>query len=342
MGKFLKIVFLLLIFIIYNQCSDNSASDISRGHRDAIKYECKSDPDEKLCGKEVRLRFKRNGHEYVTFEDLSKEQTNRVVTNCIMDKKYGLISYNDCLSNNKTLALGGEITPGDDPPITSHTDRIKSYTFHIMAYWKDKPPGGSVGSSGTGVAIEKNLIATNCHVVSDLDHSFTNKKQIFYDTIVVKNLLDDKKIGKVQLLKDQWGHFLDVDICLLKTKTDLKYVKKKIKYSSLKQTDSVRALGNPKGIVGHTSLGRITALENWDYYMNDPLTHPYKYPITVKIIHHDAAIGQGSSGGPLFDVGGNLIGFNTYAVSEGTTGGFGIAISADHIEDVLAGKLSDF
>ena len=64
--------------------------------------------------------------------------------------------------------------------------------------------------------------------------------------------------------------------------------------------------------------------------------------ITVKIIHHDAAIGQGSSGGPLFDVGGNLIGFNTYAVEDGTTGGFGIAISADHIKDVLAGKLNDF
>ena len=213
-----------------------------------------------------------------------------------------------------------------------------------MTYWKEKPPGGSVGSSGTGVAIEKNLIATNCHVVSDLDHSYKNKKQIFYDTIVVRNLLDDKKIGKVQLLKDQWGHFLDVDICLLKTKSDLKYVKKKIKFSSLKQTDSVRALGNPKGIVGHTSLGRITALENWDYYMNDPLTHPYKYSITVKIIHHDAAIGQGSSGGPLFDVGGNLIGFNTYGIEEGTTGAFSIAISADHIKDVLdeKGVLKDF
>ena len=116
----------------------------------------------------------------------------------------------------------------------------------------------------------------------------------------------------------------------------------KIKFSSLSQTDAVRALGNPKGIIGHTSLGRITALENWDHYMNDPYNHPYKYPITVKIIHHDAAIGEGSSGGPLFDVGGNLIGFNTYGIQEGTTGAFSIAISADHIKDVLAGKLNDF
>ena len=51
--------------------------------------------------------------------------------------------------------------------------------------------------------------------------------------------------------------------------------------------------------------------------------------------HHDSAIGQGSSGGPLFDAGGNLIGINTLALTEGVTGGFGIALSADHLKDVL-------
>ena len=69
--------------------------------------------------------------------------------------------------------------------------------------------------------------------------------------------------------------------------------------------------------------------------MNDEFQFPYEYRIPVNIIHHDAAIGKGSSGGPLFDVGGNLIGFNTYIREEGTTGGFAIAISADHIKYVL-------
>ena len=54
-----------------------------------------------------------------------------------------------------------------------------------------------------------------------------------------------------------------------------------------------------------------------------------------KIVHHDSATGKGSSGGPLFDVGGNLIGINTWILGEGTTGGFGMALSADHINDVL-------
>ena len=53
---------------------------------------------------------------------------------------------------------------------------------------------------GTGVAISKNYIATykNCHVVLDYEYSEQNKKAIYYDTIIVRNLLDeDKWEGKI-------------------------------------------------------------------------------------------------------------------------------------------------
>ena len=53
------------------------------------------------------------------------------------------------------------------------------------------------------------------------------------------------------------------------------------------------------------------------------------------MIHHDAAIGGGSSGGPLFNSNGDLIGLNTIGYTERTTGAFSLAISADHINDVL-------
>ena len=56
-------------------------------------------------------------------------------------------------------------------------------------------------------------------------------------------------------------------------------------------------------------------------------------------------MGSGSSGGPLFDLAGNLVGINTWLISsqEATdgqsgvyvSGGFGNALSADHIKDVL-------
>ena len=92
------IVFLLVSLIFLSQCGDNSSNEISRGHRDSIKEECKSDPDEKLCGKEVRIKFKRDGHEYITFEiicfivyhvrkrvteTLGAEVAQSVITECI-------------------------------------------------------------------------------------------------------------------------------------------------------------------------------------------------------------------------------------------------------------------
>ena len=69
--------------------------------------------------------------------------------------------------------------------------------------------------------------------------------------------------------------------------------------------------------------------------MTDILTITDKAAERIKLIINDAAIGQGSSGGPLFDIAGNLIGINSMILEEGTSGGFGFAISADHIKDVL-------
>ena len=322
---------LLSILMALNSCGEPKSSEMTKGHRQAIKEQCKNDPDKKLCGKEVRIKFKKDGHNYVNFKDLSKAETNRVSLNCKPEKKYGLVAYNDCLYNNKQLALGNSLTPKDSKRITSNVDEIKQYVWRVMAFNE----GEKGGASGTGVAIAKNFIATNCHVV--LDYKLTEKRNNpqYYDVILVENLHDENKGGSVKLFKK--GYEKDLDICILKTKSDLKYIKTKIKYKKLKQRMKVMAMGNPKGIIGHTSDGKITALETWETDIVHPLIN--KNPIELKnpwkIIHHDAAIGQGSSGGPLFDAGGNLIGINTLAETEGTTGSFAIALSADHINDVL-------
>ncbi len=164
----------------------------------------------------------------------------------------------------------------------------------------------------------------------------TGENADYYEVILVKNLFDESKMGQVRLHKK--GYEKDLDICILKTKSDLKYVKKKIKHSKLRQRNKVVAVGNPRGIDGLVSDGKITALKNWSSGVLDTALNqgqPIQFKIPWKIIHHDAAIGSGSSGGPLFDAGGNLIGLNTIGIMEGTTGAFSVALSADHIQDVL-------
>ena len=327
---FIKLLLLLMLVTLYS-CGEPKSSEMTKGHRQAIKAQCKNDPDKKLCGKEVRIKFKKDGHKYVSFKELSKAEINRVAINCKPEKKYGLVAYNDCLYKNKELALGNNITPKEDRP-KSNIDELKQYVYRIIAHDNAEEKG----STGSGVAIAKNLIATNCHVVLNDELTKKRNKDTYYDIIRVINLQDENKRGTVTLYKK--GYEKDLDICILKTKSDLKYVKKKIPFKRLKQSNKVRAIGNPIGIVGLVTDGKITALKTWSSGSLGPAIEDGKaiqFKVPWKIIHHDAAIGSGSSGGPLFDAGGNLIGLNTIGYMKNTTGAFSVAVSADHINDVL-------
>jgi len=163
---FIKFLFLSLLLAL-NHCGDSTPREMTKGHMDAIKVQCKNDPDKKLCGKEIRLKFKKDGHKYVSLEELTKAERSRVAFNCKSQKEYGLIPYNDCLYINKELALGNDLTSQDgEKRITSNLDKIKQYTYYIIAFNEAEEKGGA---SGTGVAIAKNYIVTNCHVVLDYE-----------------------------------------------------------------------------------------------------------------------------------------------------------------------------
>ena len=221
----IKFLFVALLLTL-NQCSDPAPREMTKGHMDAVKEQCKNDPDKKLCGKEVRLKFKRDGHKYVTFEEFSKDEKTRIILNCKPQKQYGLLPYNDCLEEKKNLALGNNLTNQDgEPRITSNVDKLKQYVYRIVAHDVDEQRG----ASGSGVAIAKNLIATNCHVILDDENSKKKNRAVYYDIIRVVNLHDENKRGQVTLFK--MGYEKDLDICILKTKSDLKYVKTKIRVS---------------------------------------------------------------------------------------------------------------
>ena len=83
---------------------------------------------------------------------------------------------------------------------------------------------------------------------------------------------------------------------------------------------------------GHTAKGSIQYLgtagksgntEYGDYVIADD----------TKIIEHSATIAGGSSGGPLFDKNGYLVGLNTFGDET-----FNFSISADHIRELLRKK----
>ena len=79
------------------------------------------------------------------------------------------------------------------------------------------------------------------------------------------------------------------------------------------------AIGNPLGLGGTVTAGIISAISR------DIGNGPY-----VKFLQTDASINRGNSGGPLFDVYGNVIGINTAIISQtGGSIGLGFAIPSN-------------
>ena len=108
-------------------------------------------------------------------------------------------------------------------------------------------------------------------------------------------------------------------------------------FNKLKKGNFVRAMGSPGGMIGHTSTGDIQWLgdgkqldRNFDGELLD--ADGFNFDENTKFIVHGARVHQGSSGGPLFDKDGAIIGLNTlisYTAAEN------IAVSADHIKELM-------
>ncbi len=95
--------------------------------------------------------------------------------------------------------------------------------------------------------------------------------------------------------------------------------------------DWVMAIGNPFGLGGSVSLGIVSARHR------DINTGPYD-----DFIQTDAAINQGNSGGPLFDMNGDVVGIATAIIARGgSSRGIGFAIPVNLARPVIE-QLSEF
>ena len=95
--------------------------------------------------------------------------------------------------------------------------------------------------------------------------------------------------------------------------------------------DWVMAIGNPFGLGGSVTLGIVSARNR------DIQSGPYD-----QFIQTDAAINQGNSGGPLFDMQGKVIGINTAIIARGGSSlGIGFAVPVNLARPVIT-QLAEF
>ena len=95
--------------------------------------------------------------------------------------------------------------------------------------------------------------------------------------------------------------------------------------SDLLVGETVVAIGNPFGLANTMTLGIVSAVGR-------QASAPGNYVI-VDVIQTDAAINPGNSGGPLLNLRGEVIGMNTWILSDtGQFSGIGFAVPSDTIQ----------
>ena len=174
---------------------------------------------------------------------------------------------------------------------------IRSSNEFINNYFLQDEGGKS--SLGSGFIIDsKGYILTNNHVIDKADK------------ILVK-LWNDKQFEAQIVGTDEM-----TDLALIKIETN-----EILDYANLGNSDDIRvgdwilAIGNPFGLGGSVSAGIVSAKSR------DIDAGSYD-----NFIQTDAAINQGSSGGPLFDMNGDVIGIKTAIFStSGASMGVGFA-----------------
>jgi serine protease Do len=167
------------------------------------------------------------------------------------------------------------------------------------------PADRKVSSLGSGFVIDGNegLVVTNNHVIDGADEIIVN----FHDGTKLKV---DKVLGKDT----------KTDLALLKV-TPKKALPAVVFGGSTKMRvgDWVMAIGNPFGLGGSVTVGIISAKQR------DINSGPYD-----DFLQTDAAINKGNSGGPLFNMDGEVIGVNTAIISPtGGSIGIGFAVPSD-------------
>ena len=203
------------------------------------------------------------------------------------------------ISTTTTITTQANPFPFEFPPGSPFEDMFKDF---------GTPQKRKSSALGSGFIIDKEgIVITNNHVIQGAE-----------DILVRVN--GDKEY-KAKVLGADPG----MDIAVLKIETDEKFIPVKFGDSDKARIgDWVIAIGNPFGFGGTVTSGIISA-RNRSIGLS-------RYE---DFIQTDASINQGNSGGPLFNMDGDVIGINTAILGPSGSIGIGFAIPSNNAQRVI-------
>ena len=204
------------------------------------------------------------------------------------------------ISTTQTVKTTQNAFPFQFPPGSPFGEMFKDF---------ERPTERKASSLGSGFIIKENgIVITNNHVIAGAE-----------DILV--------RVGEKEFKAEVVGADPYMDIAVLKMDTKDKFTTVKFGDSdNARVGDWAVAIGNPFGLGGTVTAGIISA-RNRDINLT-------RYD---DFIQTDASINQGNSGGPLFNLKGEVIGINTAIIAPGQSGsiGIGFAIPANAASNVI-------
>ena len=211
-------------------------------------------------------------------------------------------------------------------PVRTQSDPFEEF---FRRFDPTQPPGGGgssggggaqprtreAGSLGSGFIISPDgYVVTNNHLIQGANGQGT------VDTVTVTT--PDRREYPARII----GRDESSDLALLKIEgRNLPFVQWGDS-ARARVGDWVLAIGNPYGVGSSVTAGIISALHRG-------ITGVGAYD---RYIQTDAAINMGNSGGPMFDLNGNVIGVNSALISPtGASVGIGLAIPAEAAKPVI-------
>ncbi len=203
------------------------------------------------------------------------------------------------ISTSTTVVTKSNPLPFQLPPGSPFGDMFKEF---------GDPQERQSAALGSGFIIdEKGIVITNNHVIQDAD-----------DIIVRVN-------GDQEFKAKVLGADPLMDIAVLQLETSEKFIPVAFGDSDKARIgDWVIAIGNPFGLGGTVTAGIISA-RNRSIGLS-------RYE---DFIQTDASINSGNSGGPLFDMEGNVIGINTAILGRNGSIGIGFSIPSNSAQIVI-------
>ena len=203
------------------------------------------------------------------------------------------------ISTTQTVVTNVNPFPFEFPPGSPFEDLFKEF---------GTPQEKKASALGSGFIIDKKgIVVTNNHVIKGAED------------ILIRT--DDGKEYKAKVL----GADPLSDLAVLKIESNDKFIPVKFGNSDKARIgDWVIAIGNPLGLSGTVTSGIISA-RNRDIGMN-------RYE---DFIQTDASINVGNSGGPLFNMDGEVIGINTAIFGRSGNIGIGFSIPSNSAKKII-------